>query len=81
MTKHTILGAIAGDVFGSIYEFNNIKTVDFKLCKSSNKSELFRLKSQRVIIVNFLSKSMDCFEKRSIECTDESLNFMFRLFL
>lgn len=31
MTTHTILGAIAGDIFGSIYEFNNIKTTDFNL--------------------------------------------------
>lgn len=28
-----ILGAIAGDVFGSIYEWNNIKTTDFDLFK------------------------------------------------
>jgi len=27
----TIIGAIAGDVFGSIYEWNNIKTTDFDL--------------------------------------------------
>lgn len=37
MTKHTILGAIAGDVFGSIYEFNNIKTVDFNLLDNSTR--------------------------------------------
>lgn len=29
--KNTIIGAIAGDVIGSIYEFNNTKTVDFPL--------------------------------------------------
>lgn len=29
MKTHTILGAIAGDVLGSTYEFNNIKTTDF----------------------------------------------------
>ena len=27
--KNTIIGAIAGDVIGSIYEFHNIRTVDF----------------------------------------------------
>jgi len=27
----TIIGAVAGDVIGSIYEFDNIKTVDFPL--------------------------------------------------
>lgn len=30
----TILGAIAGDVFGSIYEWHNIKTTDFDLFNS-----------------------------------------------
>lgn len=30
-TKTTILGAIAGDVIGSIYEFNPIKTTEFEL--------------------------------------------------
>lgn len=27
----TIIGAIAGDIIGSIYEFDNIKTTDFNL--------------------------------------------------
>ena len=26
-----MLGAIAGDIIGSVYEFNNIKTTDFPL--------------------------------------------------
>ena len=30
-TTKTIIGAIAGDVIGSIYEFDNIKTTDFSL--------------------------------------------------
>jgi len=29
--KNTIIGAIAGDLIGSIYEFHNIRTVDFPL--------------------------------------------------
>ncbi|EKY22913.1 ADP-ribosylglycohydrolase family protein [Capnocytophaga sp. oral taxon 326] len=31
--KQTILGAIAGDVIGSVYEFNNTRTTDFPLFK------------------------------------------------
>lgn len=31
--KQTILGAIAGDVIGSVYEFNNTQTTDFPLFK------------------------------------------------
>ncbi len=31
MNNHIILGAYAGDVIGSIYEFNSIKTTDFQL--------------------------------------------------
>lgn len=31
--KQTILGAIAGDVIGSVYEFNNTRTTDFLLFK------------------------------------------------
>ena len=27
----TILGAIAGDVIGSVYEFDNVHTIDFPL--------------------------------------------------
>lgn len=27
----TILGAIAGDVIGSVYEFDNVHTIDFQL--------------------------------------------------
>ncbi len=30
-----MLGAIAGDIIGSIYEFNNIKTTDFPLFSDS----------------------------------------------
>jgi ADP-ribosylglycohydrolase len=30
-TKKLILGAVAGDIIGSVYEWNNIKTVDFDL--------------------------------------------------
>jgi ADP-ribosylglycohydrolase len=37
MKRHTILGAIAGDVFGSVYEFDNIKTVDFNLLNNSSR--------------------------------------------
>jgi ADP-ribosylglycohydrolase len=28
---HTIIGAIAGDIIGSVYEWNNVKTTDFPL--------------------------------------------------
>jgi len=36
-TKKLIIGAIAGDIIGSVYEWNNIKTVDFDLfCKESD---------------------------------------------
>lgn len=42
--KHIILGAIAGDVFGSIYEWNNIKTSEFNLfnddCKITDDTVL-----------------------------------------
>ena len=31
-----MLGAIAGDIIGSVYEFNNIKTVDFPLFKEES---------------------------------------------
>jgi len=31
ISKNYILGAIAGDVIGSSYEFNNIKSLDFEL--------------------------------------------------
>jgi ADP-ribosylglycohydrolase len=31
MRKHNIIGAIAGDIIGSAYEFNNVKTLDFDL--------------------------------------------------
>ena len=41
---NTILGAIAGDVIGSIYEFHNIRSVDFPLfddkCKFTDDSVL-----------------------------------------
>jgi len=29
--RFEMIGAIAGDIIGSIYEFNNIKTTDFPL--------------------------------------------------
>ena len=32
-----ILGAIAGDIIGSVYEFDNIKTVDFELFNDESK--------------------------------------------
>ena len=31
LQKCGIIGAIAGDIVGSVYEFDNIKSVDFKL--------------------------------------------------
>ncbi|MCL2879690.1 MAG: dinitrogenase reductase, partial [Treponema sp.] len=31
MKKNNILGAIAGDIIGSSYEFNNTKSMDFEL--------------------------------------------------
>ncbi len=31
-----MIGAIAGDVIGSVYEWNNIKTTDFPLFSSEN---------------------------------------------
>jgi ADP-ribosylglycohydrolase len=31
MRKHNIIGAIAGDIIGSAYEFHNVKTTDFDL--------------------------------------------------
>jgi ADP-ribosylglycohydrolase len=31
MTNHSIIGAIAGDVIGSVFEFHNIKTTEFEL--------------------------------------------------
>ena len=35
--ENLILGAIAGDIIGSVYEWDNIKTVDFDLfCKKSD---------------------------------------------
>jgi len=35
--KNLILGAIAGDIIGSVYEWNNIKTLDFDLfCEKSD---------------------------------------------
>ncbi len=42
--SRTIIGAIAGDVFGSVYEWDNIKTTDFDLfsenCKFTDDSVL-----------------------------------------
>lgn len=42
--KQIVLGAIAGDVFGSIYEWNNIKTAEFNLfndeCKITDDTVL-----------------------------------------
>lgn len=42
--KNTIIGAIAGDVIGSVYEWNNIKTTEFPLfnekCKFTDDSVL-----------------------------------------
>jgi ADP-ribosylglycohydrolase len=32
-----IIGAIAGDIIGSVYEWNNVKTVDFKLFSRKSK--------------------------------------------
>ena len=29
--RRLILGAIIGDIIGSVYEFNNVKTTDFEL--------------------------------------------------
>jgi ADP-ribosylglycohydrolase len=37
LQNKTIIGAIAGDIIGSVYEWNNIKTTDFTLF--SNKSD------------------------------------------
>ena len=34
-TKNYILGAIIGDVIGSVYEWNNVRTTDFQLFKST----------------------------------------------
>ena len=31
MAEKYILGAIAGDIIGSSYEFNNVKSLDFEL--------------------------------------------------
>ena len=31
LNSHTLIGAIAGDIIGSTYEFNNVKTIDFDL--------------------------------------------------
>lgn len=42
--KNTIIGAIAGDIIGSVYEWNNIKTTEFPLfnekCKFTDDSVL-----------------------------------------
>ena len=35
--SHTILGAIAGDVIGSVYEWHNIKTTEFPLFSSKSR--------------------------------------------
>ena len=36
-SSKTIIGAIAGDVIGSAYEWNNVKTTDFKLFSAKSK--------------------------------------------
>lgn len=36
-TSKTIIGAIAGDVIGSVYEWHNVKTTDFKLFSRLSK--------------------------------------------
>ena len=36
--ENLILGAIAGDIIGSVYEWNNIKTVDFDLFSEESDS-------------------------------------------
>jgi ADP-ribosylglycohydrolase len=36
-TSKTIIGAIAGDVIGSVYEWQNVKTTDFKLFSKRSK--------------------------------------------
>lgn len=33
--KNYILGAIIGDVIGSVYEWNNVKTIEFPLLKEN----------------------------------------------
>ena len=42
--SNTIIGAIAGDIIGSVYEWNNIRTIDFPLfndnCKFTDDSVL-----------------------------------------
>jgi ADP-ribosylglycohydrolase len=35
--SHLLLGAIAGDVIGSVFEFHNIKTTDFELFSSNSR--------------------------------------------
>jgi len=34
--SNTIIGAIAGDIIGSVYEFDNVKTTDFELFNSNS---------------------------------------------
>lgn len=36
-TSKTIIGAIAGDIIGSVYEWHNVKTTDFKLFSKRSK--------------------------------------------
>jgi len=36
-TSKTIIGAIAGDIIGSVYEWNNVKTTDFDLFSEKSK--------------------------------------------
>ena len=36
-TSKTIIGAIAGDIIGSVYELNNVKTIDFELFTEKSK--------------------------------------------
>lgn len=33
----TIIGAIAGDIIGSVYEWNNVKTTEFALFTAKSK--------------------------------------------
>jgi len=35
-TSNTIIGAIAGDVIGSVYEWRNVKTTDFPLFRKKS---------------------------------------------
>ena len=55
--KQIILGAIGGDIFGSIYEFNNHKTFDFNLfsdiCNITDDTVL------SIAIANYLLNNCD----------------------